>query len=349
MTEKELESSKRSKLRREKPDVLDRILKIEERHKQGIPTPIIDIAYSFACHLRCHHCAASSFEKKARTMTPADLLNISRQAYDFGLCQFVISGGEPLIFKDLDAVFNSLQADKFHMSMSTNGHFLTKEKARHLKSMGLDKVKISLDDFDEERHNANRKNESAYQKAFEAMVNADEAGINVVIQTVITHQNCQTDRTVQMAKFAQERGFALDVMIAKAIGEWEGRHDVLITEEDAEFLKKVHQQYPVLHRDTFPSYGMNKGCGCVDSILHITQYGDVLPCVFIHISLGNIFEENLETIIRRGMSIKHFKNYSAKCLSGEDRGFIDKYMSKFYGKPLPIHWSEVFGEEDFVQ
>ena len=349
MQEKEIENVKRAKLRQEKPAVYDKVIKIAERHQQGIATPIIDIAYNYACNLKCQHCSAARFQKKARKLTPADLKKLSDEADSLGLCQFNLSGGEPLIFKDLDEVIAALQPSKFHLSMSTNGHFMTQEMARHLKAIGLDKVKISMDEFDEKLHDSNRNSPGAYQKAVAAMMNARDAGLSVVVQTVVTHQNCKTDRTVQMAKFAQENDFTLDVMVARAIGAWEGKHEVLVDEEDAEFLWQVHQKYPALHRDTFPSYGMDKGCGCVDSTLHLTQFGDILPCVFIHIAIGNIFEESLADIIKRGQSIKCFQKYSRLCLSGEDREFINKYMTKFYGKQLPILWSEAFDEEDFVK
>jgi len=348
MTDKELEQAKREKLMREKPQVWEKIRKIAERHALGLATPIIDIAYNYACNLRCQHCTASRFEKKDRQLTVADLRRISDEAHALGFCQFCISGGEPLIFKDLDDVILALQPDKFHLTMSTNGHFLTKEKAKHLKAMGIDKLKISLDDFDESKHNDNRRSDGAYRKAMDAMFNAKEVGLSVVIQTCVTRQNCQAKQLKQMGKFATENGFTVDVLIARATGAWEGKHEVLITPEDAEYIRKAHEEYPVLHRDTFPSYGMDKGCGCVDSTLHITPYGDVLPCVFIHISIGNIFEESLADVIKRGQSIKCFKKYSKLCLSGEDRGFIDKYMTKFYGKPLPLHWSEAFDKDDFV-
>lgn len=349
MKEKELEQAKREKLKQEKPQVLEKILKIEERYKQGIATPIIDIAYNYACNLQCQHCTASRFEKKERKLTPQDMRRISDEAHSLGLCQFCLSGGEPLIFPDLDDVISALQPEKFHLTMSTNGHFLTPAIARHLKTIGLDKIKISLDDFDEKEHDVNRQSTGAYKKAIAAMFNARDAGLSVVIQTVVSRQNCQTKRLIQMAKFAQENGFTVDVLVARATGAWEGKHEVLINEADAMFIRKAHDQYPVLHRDTFPSYGMDKGCGCVDSTLHITQYGDVLPCVYIHIALGNIFLESLADIINRGQSIKYFKEHSRLCLSGEDRNFIEKYMTKFYGKPLPLHWSEAFGQDDFVK
>jgi len=348
MNNKALEQAKREKLMREKPLVFAAIRKIEERYKAGIATPIIDIAYSYACNLKCQHCTAARFEPKANRLTPAVLRRLSDEAHALGLCQFCISGGEPLIFKDLDEVLGALQPDKFHLTMSTNGHFLTKEKALHIKALGLDKVKISLDDFDAEAHNANRRNEGAYQKAIDAMMNAKEAGLSVVIQTCVSHQNCQAKQLKAMAEFATKHQFSVDVLVARATGAWEGKHEVLITPEDAQYLREANQEYPVLHRDTFPSYGMDKGCGCIHSTLHITPYGDVLPCVFIHISIGNIFEESLADIIKRGQSLKPFKNHNPLCRSGEDRSFIEKYMTKFYGKPLPLHWSEAFGPEDFT-
>ena len=124
-TEKEIEQQKRAKLKKEKPQVFEKVIKIEERFRRGIPTPIIDIAYSYACNLKCKHCTASRFKKEGRILSPRDLLTISNQAHALGLCQFCISGGEPLIFKDLDDVIRALQPDKFHLTMSTNGHFMT--------------------------------------------------------------------------------------------------------------------------------------------------------------------------------------------------------------------------------
>lgn len=352
MTLTELEQAKREKLRREKPQVLEKILKIAERHSQGIATPIIDIAYSYACDLSCDHCTAwrGRWIRRggARKLTPADLRRFSDEAHALGLCQFCLSGGEPTILKDLDEVILALQPDKFHLTMSTHGHFLTKDKCRHLKALGLDKVKISLDDFDPKLHDANRHHEGAYQKAITAMSNAQEAGLSVVVQTVVTHENCQTPRIREMAKFAQDNGYTVDILVARPTGAWEGRFDTMITPEDAEFLWQAHQEYPVLHRDVWPSYGMNKGTGAVHSTLHLTQYGDIMPCVYIHIAIGNIFTETLADAIKRGQSIKRFREYNPLCLSGEDRDFVQNYITKAYGKQLPIHWSEAFTDDDYV-
>lgn len=350
---REIEQAKREKLKREKPQVFEKIMKIGERHAQGIATPIIDIAYSYVCNLFCDHCTAWRGRwmrpKGTRILTPEDLRRVSDEAHALGWAQFCISGGEPTVFKDLDEVILALQPDKFHLTMSTHGHFLTPEKCRHLKSLGLDKVKISLDDFDPKAHDANRHSDGSYDKAIQAMFNAKEAGLSVVIQTVVHRQNAQGQQIIDMAEFATKHDFTVDILCARPTGSWENRYDMLITEEDAEFLWKAHQRYPVLHRDVWPAYGLDKGCGAVHSTLHITQFGDVMPCVYIHIALGNIYEESLADCVKRGQSIKWFKDYSRKCLSSEHRHFIEHYMAKAYGKRLPIHWSEAFTEEDMVR
>jgi MoaA/NifB/PqqE/SkfB family radical SAM enzyme len=353
LTLKEIEQAKREKLKREKPQVFDKIMKISERHSQGIATPIIDIVYSYACDLTCDHCTAwrGRWVRPGgqRKLTPQDLRKMSDEAHELGLAQFCLSGGEPTILKNLDEVMLALQPDKFHITMSTHGHYLDKAKCRHLKALGLDKVKISLDDFDPKLHDANRHHEGAYEKAITAMFNAQEAGISVVIQTCVTHQNAQAPQMVEMAEFATRHGFSVDILAARPTGAWEGRFDTLITKEDADYLWQLHQQYPVLHRDVWPAYGMDKGSGAVHSTLHITQYGDIMPCVYIHIAIGNIFTGTLAEAIQRGQSIKRFREYNPLCLSSEDHDFIKNYMAKAYGKQLPIHWTEAFSEDDYIQ
>lgn len=348
-TRKPIENARREKLRREKPLVYEKIIKYDEKDARGESTAIIDFCFDYKCNMSCEHCCNLSFEKKEREMTIEDLKDFAKQADELGLAQFNISGGEPLAFDNLDEIIEAINPEKFHISMSSNGLLLTKEKAKHLKQIGLDKIRISLDSFDEDEYIKTRKQKGAYNKAIEGLMAAKEAGLQAGIQTVVSHQSCQTKATEDLAKFANDNDFHLDILIARAIGKWEGKEEVLITEEDAEYLVNLRNKYPVVHRDIFPTYGQNRGCGTVKHSIHLTKYGDILSCAFIHISLGNIFEEPLKDIIERGLSIKWFGEHQPVCLSGEDKTFISKYMSKFYGKPLPISYKDAFTEEDYIK
>ena len=349
-TRKPIENARREKLRKEKPLVYEKIIRYDEKEANGESTAIIDFCYDYRCNMNCAHCCNLSFAKKDRELTLEDISDIARQADEMGLAQFNISGGEPLTFPDLDELIKALDPEKFHISMSSNGLLLTEERAKKLKEAGLDKIRISVDSINPEVYNQTRqtKGDGAYNKAIQALFNARNAGLQVAMQTVVSHQNCISDDTERLAEFAHENGFNLDLLIARAIGEWEGKEEVLITPEDNKYLMELRNQYPEVHRDTFPTYGKKAECGCVNRNLHITKYGDVLPCVFIHISIGNIFEESLKDIIDRGNRIKWFKEKNSLCLSGENKKFIREYMSKFYGKPLPISYKDAFTAEDFI-
>jgi len=252
------------------------------------------------------------------------------------------------MFPDLEDVVKAIGADRFHLFISTNGALLSADKAKWLKSIGIDKVKISLDCIDEDGPSFHDKGQTS--AALRALKNAVAADLQPVAQTVFTHQNCRTPETERMAAYCQENDIQVDIMLGKAIGRWEGHEEILVTGSDLQYIRKLHEKYPVLHLDTFPTYEEKRGsCGAVKKILEVTKYGDVMPCVFIHIAIGNVFDDTLAEIMERGLSIRHFREESPICLSGVDRRFIKDHMSKFYGKKLPISYKDAFSEEDFVK
>jgi len=347
LTQKELE--RREKLQREKPLAREKILKYPERLENGLSCAIIDFCFDYICNLHCTHCLNTKIGKKDRVMTLDEWHSLAVQADDLGIAQFCISGGEPLIFKELDDIFKAIMPEKFHIAMSTNGMFLDAEKAKHLKSIGLDKVKISVDSIDEAKASAQRNNGKQYQQALQALKNAKDAGIDAVIQHVITHQSLYMPEYIKLLEYATENDYTVDTLPARALGEWEGRYDILLTEEDGDYLRELHKKYPVLRWDMLPANGFDKkSCGAVKQVLHITKYGDVLPCVYIQIAIGNLFNESLKSIIDRGYNIKWFKDFQPLCLSGQDRYFIHNYIEKGNNRLVPLDYKEAFNTDDFI-
>lgn len=90
-TKKKAEGARREKLRKEKPLVFEKIIRLEERFRAGKATPAVDICFDRVCNLKCSHCFVTRFTPKERTLTPADLKKFSDEAHELGLCQLVIS------------------------------------------------------------------------------------------------------------------------------------------------------------------------------------------------------------------------------------------------------------------
>ena len=113
-------------------------------------------------------------------------------------------------------------------------------------------------------------------------------------------------------------------------------------------MNELEKKYNVFTHLT-PSYGMDLGCIAVKRMISITKYGDVMPCPYMHTSLGNFFEESLQEIVNRGMKIKYFGEKVNTCLMAEDREFIHNYVEKkLYQNKLPVPWEEVFEKGDLL-
>ena len=345
------EVKKRNLLKNAKPHVYEKIMKYDEKVKRGESIAILQFQYDYTCNFRCHHCSVKRFQgkKKGRFFTINDVKELSRQADEMGLAHIVITGGEPLVFPDFDNIVKAIDPQKFYITSDTNGWFLDAERARHLKNIGVDKIQLSLDSLSAAEHDEFRRKTGSHAKAMRAIDAALDAGLNIIIQTVVSKQRVKSQEFIDFIEFLNGKGVGVFVTYAKPVGSWEGNFNVLVNRDDMDYVKKLEKKYNVFTHLT-PSYGLNLGCIAVKRMVSITKYGDIMPCPYIHVSLGNFFEEPLKDIIERGMQIKCFGNYVDTCLIAEDRKFINDYVvKKIYGKPLPVACSEVFTKKDFIE
>jgi MoaA/NifB/PqqE/SkfB family radical SAM enzyme len=346
----QVEIEKRTRLQREKPLAYEKIMKYDEKVKRGESIAILQFQYDYTCNFRCQHCSVKPFQgkKTGRCFTPDDVRELSRQADAMGLAHIVITGGEPLVFPDFDQIVEAIDPPKFYITSDTNGWFLDDERAKHLKSIGVDKIQLSLDSLDAGEHDDFRRKKESHSRAIRAIDAAQKAGLNIIVQTVVAKQRVRSQEFIDFLEFLNGKGVDVFVTYAKPVGAWEGKFDMLIDKDDMDYVRELEKKHGVYTHLT-PSYGLDLGCIAVKRMVSITKYGDVMPCPYIHVSLGNFFEEPLKEIIERGMRIKHFGTHADTCFIAEDREFIQKYVAgRIYGKPLPVPYGEVFFEEDFL-
>ncbi|MDO8673373.1 MAG: radical SAM protein [Dehalococcoidia bacterium] len=337
----------RERLKREKPVVYEKFLELDRKTSRGeSPPPVIEVAYRYDCNLSCNHCFASRFTRKERSLSLQDLRHLSQQATDLGIHQFILQGGEPLFWPDFDEVVKAINPKEFYMGLVTNATLLSKEMVRHLRDIGIDKIVISLDSYDMVQYEENRNRSGLFNHTKNMLLLAREAGLRVVINTVATKQNVRSAQTLELIEFAKKNDFVVYVNFATPIGNWEGRFDLLLDQDDADYIYNLNLQHEVIKRDTFPYKGTKVGCPALRSIVYITQYGDVLPCPFVHISVGNILDEPLSKIIEEGLRIKWFKDRPPLCLASEDMDFIKTKIAQTYGKPSPVSMHAVFTRDE---
>ena len=189
------ENAKRSALKVSKPYVYEKIMKYAEKVERGESIAILQFQYDYTCNFRCEHCSVKRFQgkKEGRFFTIPDVRELSRQADEMGLAHVVITGGEPLVFPDFDQIVEALDPSKFYITSDTNGWFLDSARARHLKSIGVDKIQLSLDSLNAEEHDSFRHHPGSHARALRAINAALEAGLNIILSTVVTHQRVRSE------------------------------------------------------------------------------------------------------------------------------------------------------------
>jgi MoaA/NifB/PqqE/SkfB family radical SAM enzyme len=188
--------------------------------------------------------------------------------------------------------------------------------------------------------------QGAHARAMRAIDAAQAAGLGIFMQTVVSKQRLRSEEFIRYLEYFHGRGIGVFVSYAKPVGSWEGNFEALVDKDDMRYMEQLEKKYNVFTHLT-AAYGLDMGCIAVKGMFSVTQYGDVLPCPYIHTSIGNVFEEPLRDIVRRGLDIKWFGEHVDTCLIAEDRAFIHKYVAgRIYGKPLPVPCAEVFTEED---
>lgn len=341
------ETSKRNSLKEKKPYVYEKMQKFEEKLKRGESIAIIQMQYNYACNFECTHCSIKRFRGKSnkRSMNVNDVRELARQADELGLARFVITGGEPLVFKDFDEIVEAIDPQKFYINVDTNGWFLDEERAKHLKEIGVDRVQLSIDNLDEEGHDEFRAYHGSFKHTMKAVEACQKVGLDLFIQTVVTKQRLYSEEFIRFIEYFNGMDIGVFVSFAKPVGAWEGQYDIMIDDADLKYFNTLEKKYHVFSHLT-PGYGLDMGCIAVKGMFSVTQYGDVLPCPYIHVSIGNIFEEPLKDIIAKGFDIKFFGEHIDVCTIAQDKEFICNYIEKcVYNHELPVKATDVFGEE----
>jgi MoaA/NifB/PqqE/SkfB family radical SAM enzyme len=351
------EQSKRNDLRLRKPYIADKLAKIAEMEERGEISPIIRLEKSYLCNFQCTHCSAEYYMDRhlnkvfkivdeRQKMDLDDVRRLSAEADRLGMARFVITGGEPLVMKDFDAVVAAIDPEKHYIITDTNGWFLDLEKARHLKAIGVEKVQLSLDSMIAEDHDNFRNKPGSYKRVMRAVDACLEAGLNLLLSTVLIKGRVQTEEFREMCEFATQKGVGLYVSYAKPTGSCTEHPEFVIEKQDADILRELEKSYNVFSHMT-PSYGSHKGCITVKGIITVTSTMEVTPCPYIDFSLGNLRQTPLAEVLARGMRNPWLGPHRPDCLIGEDPKFIKIHTEKTAGaKFLPLPWGQGFSDND---
>jgi MoaA/NifB/PqqE/SkfB family radical SAM enzyme len=299
----------------------------------------VSLAVSYRCNLSCIHCSAARFMDRGRTdFAVEDFARLGDELAKNGAYIIQLTGGEPLLRTDLEDIVRALDPRRFYVSINTNTTLVTPARLASLKAAGVDNLAISIDAWDAEEHERFRRKKGIHAQSVKVLDMILDTGLSVMVFAVVTHQNVRSRAFVELCEFTRKKRVVLVAGWAVPCGNWNGNDDVLLTPDDLEYLETIHEKY--LHvRTDFESNYHHWGCPAVKEKLYVTSYGDVVPCDFLHVGLGNVFRNSIAEIRAHALGIDWFREYNALCLACNDRDFQALHLRKMIaaGKdPVPL-------------
>jgi pyrroloquinoline quinone biosynthesis protein E len=288
------------------------------------PRPFTLIAeLSYRCPLHCPYCSNPldiGGDRYRSELETEQWIETFRQARGLGVLQLALTGGEPMLRRDLVALCDGARAAGLYSSLITAGTLFTRERAEALKAAGLDHVQISV-----QSPNARDNDRIAGNRSFEKKIAAArlvrELGFPLTINCVLHRQNL--DRIDEVLDLALDLGAQrLELANTQYYGWAVPNQEALLPTweqlrraEDAvqRFRQRVGPKVDVLW--VLPDFyeELPKPCmgGWGRTAMVVAPNGDVLPCqaasTIPDLEFANVREHSLEWIWNESDAFTRFR------------------------------------------
>ena len=186
---------------------------LENVVKDKYERPILSLRITITnrCNENCLYCHHDGMVSSKEEMTPDELYTICKIAKRIGVRKIRLSGGDPLIRKDIVEIVEKIASLDFKdISLTTNGVLLGKY-AEDLKNAGLDRVNVSLDTLDRDTYK-HVTSMDYLNEAKEGILKAVEVGLYPVKINMVVMKDLNTNEIKDMFNFCKENGMILQLI-----------------------------------------------------------------------------------------------------------------------------------------
>ncbi len=266
-----------------------------------------------ACNMYCDHCYRDAGCKADEELDTAEAKTLLEQIASAGFKIMIFSGGEPLMRPDIVELVQYAANLGLRPVFGTNGTLITEKMAHALKDAGAMGMGISLDSLDAQKHNEFRKFTGAWEGAVRGMRNCRAAGLPFQIHTTIMDWNVHeieriTDFAVAEGAVAHHFFFLVPTGRAASI-EAESLRAQAYEDTLTRILKKQQEvsielkptcapQFMRIARQMGMKLRFGRGCLAGTAYCIINPKGQVQPCAYLNIPLGDVRETPFDEIWR---------------------------------------------------
>jgi cyclic pyranopterin phosphate synthase len=249
----------------------------------GRPVRDLRISVTDRCNFRCVYCMPKEvyghdfrFLERRELLTFEEIARVARVFASLGVEKIRLTGGEPLLRRDLERLVEMLaEIPGLDLTLTTNGSLLTR-KAQALADAGLGRITVSLDSLNDDVFRSMNDVDFPVERVLAGIDAAAAAGLEPVKVNVVVKRGVNEEGVVDMARYFRGSGQILRFIEYMDVGSTNGwrLNDVVPAAEivaavDAEFpLEPVEPAYP---GEVANRYRYQDGQGEIGVIASVTQ------------------------------------------------------------------------------
>jgi MoaA/NifB/PqqE/SkfB family radical SAM enzyme len=263
----------------------------------------ISLALTDACNCSCEHCSVTSQTRpEGEPLTTEEWRGVLRQAQELGVATVSFVGGEPLLRDDLCELVAAVDKDLSQAVLFSNGGLLA-DRARALRKAGLTSVLVGIDSPDPDKHDKRKAAPGAFSRAVAGLEAARREGLLTGISAVVRPEDLADGTAVRLFELGRElRVNQVLLFDAVSTGNYARRDDLTWGAAELESIIELcadYQRrpgYPGIHSYTY--HKSHRGIGCAGGVsqLYVGPQGEVNPCDFDPLSMGNVRDAPLHVL-----------------------------------------------------
>ena len=248
----------------------------------GRPLRDLRVSVTDRCNFRCRYCMPRerfgkehNFLPKSEILSYEEIQKFVLACKPLGLRKVRITGGEPLLRKDLPKLVRYISDLGLEVALTTNGSFLKREAAR-LAEAGLDRVTISLDAVDQELHSRITDSNVTVADILDGIHEAISRGLGPVKVNCVVQRGVNESQIPKLVRQFRGTGAIVRFIEFMDVGATNGwtRGQVVPTSEILEFLSDEFDLVPLMRdspSDVASRWGHSDGSGEVGFISSVSQ------------------------------------------------------------------------------
>ena len=317
------------------------------------------ISVTDRCNFRCIYCMPRevfgddyAFLPRGELLSFEEITRVARRFVALGVRKIRITGGEPLLRKDVDRLVGMLAGLGVELTLTTNGVLLPK-LARRLKDAGLNRVTVSLDALDDATFRRMNDADFPVERVLEGIAAAKDAGLGPVKVNMVAKRGTNDHDIETMAAHFRHSGHILRVIEFMDVGASNGwKMDEVLPSR--EVIARIAHLFPLEPID--PNYAgevaerwrYTDGAGEIGVISSVTQ-AFCSTCTRIRLSTeGKLYTclfaqhgYDLRTLLRGGTADERLNDALDAAMASVWRSREDRYSEIRTAATAPLRKIEM--------